>query len=79
MRKKVFRTKETNFGDLMADLVKIYFNADCSVLEPELLNTDKVISAGKIKLSSISDIDTCECHARILPGSALIELLSSSN
>jgi len=60
----------------VADMMRVFFGADCAILEPELLGVDKVISAGKIRLGMLEGVDGCESHVRILTGSAILELLS---
>ena len=47
-RFKVVRTKENNFGNFYADLLKSHFNTDVAIINNGAIRSDEIIKAGPI-------------------------------
>lgn len=69
------RTKETNYGNFLVDLVKIYYDADCAVLNSGSIRNDTIIKAGQLNYSVISNIINDVLVVKEVPGSVLLQML----
>jgi len=65
------RTKETNYGNFLADLAKLYFDADCCIINSGAIRNDALFKAGPLTYSMISNIINDSLVVKEVPGKAL--------
>lgn len=54
-RFETVRTKESNMGNFMSDLMRLYYGADCAILVGGTIRGDTVYPPGVIRLKDIVD------------------------
>lgn len=69
------RTKETNYGNFMADLARAYYDADCCVINSGSIRNDLLIKPGPLNYSVVSNIINDVLVVKEVPGSTLFEML----
>jgi hypothetical protein len=52
-RFNIVRTQESNLGNFVSDLMRFYYNADCSILAAGTLRGDQIYPPGVLKLKTI--------------------------
>ena len=72
------RTRETNYGNFVADLARAYFDSDCCVINSGSIRNDAMIKSGLLNYSVISNIINDILIVKEVPGSALLEMLEYS-
>jgi len=77
---KAVRTGETNFGNLVADIMRKYYSTDCAILNAGTLRIDRNLPAGEMNVGiwmSINpfrrDVDMVEVN-----GTVLLEILEQA-
>lgn len=75
IRFSIVRTKETNYGNFLADLVKAYYDSDCCVLNSGCLRNDLIIKKGPLTYSMVSNIIDDLLVVKEVPGKILLEML----
>lgn len=66
------RTKETNYGNFVTDLIKLYYECDCCAINSGFLRPDAIIKPGPLKLSMISNVINDVLVVKNVPGSAIL-------
>lgn len=69
------RTKETNYGDFLADLARTYYDADCCVINAGSIRNDQLIKPGPLNYSVISNLINDVLVVKEIPGVVLLEML----
>ena len=72
------RTKETNYGNFVVDLVRTYYDADCAVLNSGSIRNDTIIKAGQLNYSVVSNLINDVLVVKQVPGSILLQMLEYS-
>ena len=54
-RFETVRTKESNMGNFMSDLMRLYYGADCAILVGGTIRGDTVYPPGVMRLKDIVD------------------------
>lgn len=65
------RTKETNYGNFLADLVRLYFDSDCCIINSGAIRNDALLKSGPITYSMISNIINDCLVVKEVPGKNL--------
>lgn len=69
------RTKETNYGNFVVDLVRTYFDTDCAVINSGAIRNDTIIKAGQLNYSVVSNLINDVLVVKEVPGAVLLEML----
>ena len=69
------RTKETNYGNFFADLIRRYYDTDFGFINAGMIRNDMVIPPGKITYSKVSNIIDSPIIVIRLTGSKIREAL----
>lgn len=66
------RTKETNYGNFLADLVRLYYDAECCFLNSGCIRNDMIIKPGPLTFSMISNLINDSLVVKYVPGSKIV-------
>lgn len=65
------RTKQTNYGNFMADLARLYYDSDCCIINSGAIRNDALIKAGPLTYSMVSNIINDNLVVKKVPGKLL--------
>ena len=66
------RTRETNYGNFLTDLIRSYYNIDAVTLQSGSVRMDSLLEPGPLKYSTVSNV------VKFVPGKILHELIEHS-
>jgi 5'-nucleotidase len=69
------RTRETNYGDFVADLARLHFKTDCCVINSGAIRNDALIQAGPLTYSMVANLINDSLVVIEVTGRALLEAL----
>lgn len=74
------RTKESNIGNFVCDLMRIHYHADCCIIAAGTIRGDQIYPPGPLKLKDIMDCFPFEdpCIVLKVKGKAILDALENS-
>lgn len=69
------RTRETNYGNFLTDLIKSYYNIDAVTLQSGSIRIDSLLEPGPLKYSTVSNVFDDFLVVKLVPGKILYDLL----
>ncbi|KAK5704009.1 hypothetical protein LTR97_003022 [Elasticomyces elasticus] len=74
------RTRESNYGNFVCDLMRVHYNADCCIIASGTIRGDQVYGPGMLKVKDLLDCFPFEdpCVVIGLKGRAIVEALENA-
>lgn len=78
MRFTKIRTEESNYGNFLADLTRLYYDSNIAVINSGMVRNDTVIAPGRLTYSKASNIINSPMVVKKLSGKAILDMLEYS-
>lgn len=72
------RKEESNYGNFLADLARLYYDCDVTAFNAGIVRNDAIIGPGKLTYSKISNIIDSPLVVKQLKGSVILAMLEMS-
>lgn len=69
------RKEESNYGNFIADLARLYYDCDVTAINAGMVRNDSIMGPGKLTYSKISNIIDSPLVVKQVRGSTILKML----